>query len=278
MSLESIAFDPSKTASKFRQGSSASLASPTSQNTAWSPSGSLPQSAFVPPGKAKQPSIADEQSFLCPLFDRDDYLLAKAEADAESDDGAEDDVDERNIDPRLTQQTLTFDLRPIPSASSKRSSHSQRRSPHRQHRVRSIYPTHLAGRQPIVNTIRIHPNLDIRSFFDNVPFSTRTGPSQYPSEPQDAHTGNIFLPTWAMLPINTVPDPGSLRRTVPGVLQEATNLINSGRPVEDIIEKHPNIAALFDEEVFRNSGILSKWAVGMVHGVFLKGDDPDRSI
>lgn len=75
-----------------------------------------------------------------------------------------------------------------------------------------------------------------------------------------------------MLPINTVPDPGSLRRTVLSVLHEATNLINNGHPPEEIIEKHPNIAALFDEEVYNNSGILSKWAVGMVHGMFLKGN------
>ena len=44
-----------------------------------------------------------------------------------------------------------------------------------------------------------------------------------------------------------------------------------GVSIEQIIETHPNVAALFDEEVFRNSGILSKWAVGMVHGMFLKG-------
>ncbi|XP_014554700.1 hypothetical protein COCVIDRAFT_104348 [Bipolaris victoriae FI3] len=270
MSHDSV-FDPSKPTPKFGQGSSTSLASPPGQTTAWSPSANLPHSAFAPPGRGKQSSISEEQFFLCPLFDRDDFLLPKAEDEGESDDAGDDEIEERNIDPRLTQQASTFDLRPIPSSSSKRSSQSQRLSPHRHNRVRSIYSTHLVGRQPIVNTIRIHPNLDIRSFFDNTPFPTSAESSQY-SKSQDTHTRNLFLPTWAMLPINTVPDPGSLKRTVPSVLHEATNLIDNGHPVEEVIEKHPNIAALFDEEVYKKSGILSKWAVGMVHGMFLKGN------
>jgi hypothetical protein len=260
--------DPSKPPT-FRQGSGGSLTSPTSQSHAWSPSANLPQSAFAPPpGPGKQPGVGDEQPFLCPLFDRDDFLLPKAEGDGESDD---EDSEERNIDPRLTQQVSSFNLRHIPFSSSKRSSISQTRSPHRQNRVRSIYPTHLAGRQPIVNTIRIHPNLDIRSFFDNTYFSANPGSSEQLSGTQQTRSSNLFVPTWAMLPINTVPDPGSLKRTVPSILHEAASLINNGRPVEDVIEKHPNIAALFDEGAFNNSGILSKWAVGMVHGVHLRG-------
>jgi len=40
--------------------------------------------------------------------------------------------------------------------------------------------------------------------------------------------------------------------------------------VDFVIETHPNIAALFDEEEFKRSGILSQWAVGMVHSAQLK--------
>jgi hypothetical protein len=74
-----------------------------------------------------------------------------------------------------------------------------------------------------------------------------------------------------MLPINTVPGPGSLGFAFSSILQEAASLKNMGVSIEQIIETHPNVAALFDENVFGNSGILSKWAAGMVHGVFLKG-------
>ncbi|KAL6154243.1 hypothetical protein ACJBU6_07518 [Exserohilum turcicum] len=270
MSHESV-FNPSKPASKFRHGSAPSLTSPTTQNAAWSPSAPLPQSLFAPPGRGKHAGAGEEPSFLSPLFDRDDFLLAKAEAEAESEE-ADDDMEGSNLDPRLAKQASNFELRPIPSSSSKTSSHSQRRSPQRQHTIRSIYPTHLAGRQPIVNTIRIHPNLDIRRFFGKMAYSSTAEANQYSSETQNAQTNNLFVPTWAMLPINTVPDPGSLKRTVPSILQEAASMIGTGQPMQDVIEKHPNIAALFDEDVFNKSGILSKWAVGMVHGVFLKGN------
>jgi hypothetical protein len=74
-----------------------------------------------------------------------------------------------------------------------------------------------------------------------------------------------------MLPINTVPDPGSLKRAVPSILQQATGLMNMGVPVEQVIEIHPNVAALWDEDVYSHSGVLSKWAVGMTHSVYMKG-------
>jgi hypothetical protein len=75
-----------------------------------------------------------------------------------------------------------------------------------------------------------------------------------------------------MLPLNTVPGTGSLGFAFSSILQEAGSLKNIGVSIEQIIETHPNFAALFNEDVFRNSGILSKWAAGMVHGMFLKGD------
>ena len=155
--------------------------------------------------------------------------------------------------------------------SSTRPSRSRRPSPHRQNTIRSIYPTHLAGRQPMVNTIRIHPNLNLRNLFGNMPFSSSILSNYYPGDIQDTQISNLFLPTWAMLPINTMPDPGSLRRAVPGILQQAASLISMGVPLEQVIEIHPNIAALWDKEVYSHSGILSKWAVGMTHGVYMKG-------
>jgi hypothetical protein len=61
-----------------------------------------------------------------------------------------------------------------------------------------------------------------------------------------------------MLPINTVSGPGSLGFAFSSILQEAGSLKNIGVSIEQIIETYPNFAALFNEDVFRNSGILSK--------------------
>ena len=263
------AFDTSKSASKFRQGSSISLSSPRSQNAGWSRSASISSSSLAPLGKGKQPATGDtakDQTFLVPLFDRNDYLLARDEGGEESEE--EDNIQDSRIDPRLLQQVSNFNTA---APSSERPSRSQRPSPHRKNTIRSIYPTHLAGRQPIVNTIRIHPNLNLRNLFGNMPFSSSIRSNHYPRDIQDTQISNLFLPTWAMLPINTVPDPGSLKRVVPSILQQATSLMSMGVLVEQIIEIHPNIAALWDEEVYSHSGILSKWAVGMTHGVYMEG-------
>jgi len=265
MSHESV-FDMSKSASKFRQGSSISVASSTSQNAGWSPPTDISSSSFAPSGKGKQPATGDaakDQSFLVPLFDRDDYLLARDEAEEDSED--DDNFQDNRIDPRLLQHASSFDTSWNAAPSSKRP------SPHKQNTIRSIYPTHLAGRQPMVNTIRIHPNLNLRNLFGNMPFSSSILSNYYPGDIQDTQISNLFLPTWAMLPINTMPDPGSLKRAVPGILQQAASLISMGVPLEQVIEIHPNIAALWDKEVYSYSGILSKWAVGMTHGVYMKG-------
>lgn len=269
MSLES-AFDTSNAASQFRKGSNISMASPTSQNRGWSPSANNPASSFGR-GKGKQSATVDganDHHFLVPLFDREDYLLTRDEAGEESEE--EDKLQDNQIDPRLLQQGTNFDGVGN-AASSSKSSRSRRPSPHRKNTIRSIYPTHLTGRQPIVNTIRVHPNLNLRNLFGNMPFSSSIRSNHYPGDIQETQISNLFLPTWSMLPINTVPDPGSLKRAFPGIYEQATALINMGIPADQIIETHPNIAALWDEDVYNNSGILTKWAVGMVHGVYMKG-------
>ena len=268
-------YDMSKATQKFRQNSAVSITSPPSQSAGWSPSASIPSGSFPPMGKGKQsiPGLStSDQAFLVPLFDREDYLLAKSILDGESEE--DDDPDDGRIDPRLLQHTAaTFDVPAVPPSSSNMHSRSQRPSPHRQHAFRSMYPTHLAGRQPIVHAVRIHHNLSIGNMFSNdMSFSNSFMSAAYPADNQDGSSSDFHLPTWAMLPINTISDPGSLRGAIPNVLREAANMIRMGRPLEDLLEPHPNIAALFDEDVFNNSGILSRWAVGMVHGVCLKGE------
>jgi hypothetical protein len=211
------------------------------------------------------------QTFLYRPFDRDDFLLPRIEyEDGSEDDDSMDDM----IDPKLLHQVSEFDIGIPSTASSSRASQSQRPSPHRQSTVRSLYPTHLHGRQPIVNTIRIHPNLDISNLFGNIPFSNNVHnvqPGNFTANVPNLQVSDLSVPTWAILPVNTWSGAGTLEHAFSGVMQQATDLVNMGVPVEQIIETHPNVAALFDEDEFKKSGILSKWAVGMVHGAYLQG-------
>jgi hypothetical protein len=74
-----------------------------------------------------------------------------------------------------------------------------------------------------------------------------------------------------MMPVNTRPDPGSVKHAFQALYRDTTALIEGGLPIDIIIEVHPNIAALFDEDEYNKSGVLSKWAAGMVHSTLLKG-------
>jgi hypothetical protein len=123
----------------------------------------------------------------------------------------------------------------------------------------------------MVNTIRIHHNLDLRNLFGNMPFSSSVRANNYPSKIQDVQVGNLFLPTWAMMTVSTREDPGSLKDAFYGLYQGTAAIIEGGTPVEAVIETHPNIAALFNEEDYNKSGVLTKWAAGMVHSAQLKG-------
>jgi hypothetical protein len=203
--------------------------------------------------------------FLVILFDREDYLLAINENE---DDGNIDGDVENFIDPRLLNQSTILDaadasLEPLP-----RRHHSL---PRENNITRYHGLTPLSNRQPIVNTIRIHPNLNLRNLFGNMPFSSSVRANNYPSDTQDAQVSNLSLPTWAMMPINTRPDPGSLKNAFYSLYQQTAMLMSEGTPAEIVIEVHPNIAALFDEDEYNRSGVLSKWAAGMVHSAQLKG-------
>lgn len=74
-----------------------------------------------------------------------------------------------------------------------------------------------------------------------------------------------------MMVVNSKPGPGSLKYAFAAVIEEGTAMIEQGTPVDLVIESHPNIAALFDEEQYQRSGIVSKWAAGMVHSMMLQG-------
>jgi hypothetical protein len=144
-------------------------------------------------------------------------------------------------------------------------------SPEKVEAIRSIHVTHLLSRQSVVNTIRVHPNLNLRNLFGNLPFSSSIKTNNYPDEVQNVQVNNLYLPIWAMMTVSTRPDPGSVKFVFTNIIQEATAMIESGTSVEHILESHPNIGALFEESEFNNSRILSRWAAGMVHSTMLKG-------
>ena len=206
---------------------------------------------------------AEGGQFLSLIFDRQDYLLAVGDSE---DEGTPDSEVEAMLDPRLL-----YEGRNRPAGSPMDSSAIHKLPPDKGEAIRSIHVTHLRSRQSIVNTIRVHPNLNLRNLFGNLPFSSSIRTNNYPEEVQDVQVNNLYLPIWAMMTVSTRPDPGSVRFAFQNIIQEATAMIESGTPVELIVEAHPNIGALFDESEFNRSGILSRWAAGMVHSMMLKG-------
>jgi hypothetical protein len=197
------------------------------------------------------------------IFDRQDYLLAIGGSE---DEDTPDSEFEAMLDPRLLyegQNRLT--------GSPMDTSVIRKLSPEKANAIRSIHVTHLRSRQSVVNTIRVHPNLNLRNLFGNLPFSSSIKTNNYPDEVQTAQLNNLYLPIWAMMTVSTRPDPGSVKFAFLNIIQEATATIESGTPVELIVEAHPNIGALLDESELNKSGVLSRWAAGMVHSTMLKG-------
>lgn len=254
-----------------RHGSSASHVSTSehrlNRSTAQGSTASTSRSA----GKRSRSTVpsselVDGHQFLSLLFDRQDCLLTISESEDEED--TDDDLD-NTLDPRLFSEG---GKKPIGSPMD--TSASRLPSPERAEKrknVRSIHATHLSSRQPIIKTIRIHPNLNLHNLFGNLPFSSGVRANNYPEEVQETQVNNLFLPSWAMMTVSTRPDPGTIKLAFPPVLQEAMAMLDSGTPLELVIETHPNVAALFDEDEFNNAGILSRWAARMVHSLMLRG-------
>ncbi|KAF2825204.1 hypothetical protein CC86DRAFT_40346 [Ophiobolus disseminans] len=217
-------------------------------------------------GKQSVPTISLAQSsFLSLLYDREDFLQITNESEDEMD---TDEITEGVIDPRLLSSSSAFNV-----ASASIGSPMETSSPKKEHFAKTHGFSHLSNRQQAVNTIRIHPNISLRNLFGNMPFSSSVRTNNYPSEIQDQQVNNLFIPTWAMMSVNTRPDPGSLRDAFQSMKQEATTMMENGTPVQLIIETHPNIAALFDENKYNSSGVLSKWAAGMAYSARLKSND-----
>lgn len=210
-----------------------------------------------------------ERPFLAILFDRNDFLRTISESESENDD--DDVLDQAGyIDPRL----LSHSSHGVPRTSTRSRTAAASKEPRGGSEAGTgrVYGlTHLSNRQPMVNTLRLHPNLNHGNLFGNFPFSSSVRTNNYPREVQDAQVDNLFVPTWAMMTVNTRSDPGSVKTAFQWLRQEVSTMIDSGVPTEAILETHPNIAALFDEDQYSKSGVLSRWAAGIVHSTYLKG-------
>jgi hypothetical protein len=236
----------------------------------WSGSITLPSSFSAIPNKenlATEATDPTKRPFMSLLFDRDDYLRSTSEDNNENDMDGEVGATAHS---HLVSQGFAVDNVTV-SGSRSNVPQSQTRSSRAEQYRQSIKVTHLTGRQQTGRGIRTHPNLNLRDIFGNMPFSSSIRTNNYPPEMQDMQVKILFLPTWAMMTANTRPDPGSLRSAFVDVQKEATALLNSGAPINSVLERHPNLAALWDENEFNRSGILSRWAAGMVHSVRLKG-------
>jgi len=118
--------------------------------------------------------------------------------------------------------------------------------------------------------MRIHPN--VRNHFNNLSLSSSIRVNGYPRHIQDAQIRNIFVPNWAATSLNTVPDPGGLDDAFADIYQQATGLLRDGESITKIVGYHPNVAALYDQQEFDRSCLLSQWAARMVHSVKRQGE------
>jgi hypothetical protein len=81
------------------------------------------------------------------------------------------------------------------------------------------------------------------------------------------------LPSWSIMTANTksASGAGSIGFALTSFHARCTAMIRKGHAEKDVFGSVPNVAALFDEEKYRTSSVLSQWAASMVHSVTLKG-------
>ncbi|KAF5231494.1 hypothetical protein FANTH_13406 [Fusarium anthophilum] len=120
-------------------------------------------------------------------------------------------------------------------------------------------------------TLRTYPNYE--NNFGNLALSNSIRANGYPRHIQDAQIRNIFVPNWAATTLNTELDPGDMSNAFGDIYQKATSLLRKGEPTNHVIGHHPNIAALYDQDQFDRSCLLSQWAARMVHSVKCQGYD-----
>jgi hypothetical protein len=226
----------------------------------WSSANSI--SPFTPDAQSKVTQRAFTPStsqlpFLSLLYLREDFLRPTVECEESGLQGGVDETMDSTSSAQVREWVVDV-ARPARG--------------HTDERGRSIHVTHLMGRQTMLDEISLHPSLNLRNHFANMPLSSSIRTNNYSGYIQDLQVNNLSVPIWAMMTVNTRPDPGSIQDPFHDILQETGAMLANGMSIGQVIEVHPNIAALWDEDEFNRSGPLSKWAVGMVHSAKLKGE------
>lgn len=221
----------------------------------------LQSPALIPEAsRIKQESLL----FVFPLFNRLDYLLGAPTDDHDATPDAP-----RNADQtiRCLSSTGAYRGTPSPPLLSSHSSYSSLVFDQLACLGEPRVPVQTG--QSLAAFLRIHSNYG--NCFGNLPLSSSIRANNYPPGVQDAQLRNFTVPIWAVATLNTLPDPGGMREAFTSVYNEAMRLLQEGVALEKVVGAHPEIAALFDQEIFDKSTILSKWAAQMVHSVKLKG-------
>lgn len=253
----------------IRPGSSQSSTQYSGHRPSWPSYSPIQSTSPLRRGSESNLGANQDPAFLHILFDRDDCLLVGG--DDKDQDIKEGVVVNGKDDNKDAHEIRSGELSTIHEGTRVEANRTLVARPPLENYSRPIHATHGSSRQNIVDAIQIHANLDLGGLFATMPFSSNLQADHYPLRIENLQIKNMRLPTWAMLSINTNPSAGSLKNVFKKILDECARLIQSGIPVEDVIEKHPNIAALVDKDEFSRSGVLSKWAAGMVHSFQLQG-------
>ncbi|KAJ4985633.1 bZIP transcription factor [Stagonosporopsis vannaccii] len=102
------------------------------------------------------------------------------------------------------------------------------------------------------------------------PFDKAIGPH---NKIVEASLRELSVPLWAMLCLNTKSGPGSINCVFSRFQDAMSDLIQKGSRHGEVFGSIPNIAALYDEEEYKNSCLLSQWAAIVAHRVQVKGHD-----
>ncbi|KAK6079868.1 hypothetical protein SCUP515_03709 [Seiridium cupressi] len=103
--------------------------------------------------------------------------------------------------------------------------------------------------------------------FHNLPFSNSILANHYPRAIQQQQHNNVFRPLWSILPLTTRPGAPSVTESVAFTLRQARSLIQSGQSAEEVAGRNCNIAALFDENQYNRTNLLSKWSAQLVFSI-----------
>ncbi|ETS76534.1 hypothetical protein PFICI_11921 [Pestalotiopsis fici W106-1] len=103
--------------------------------------------------------------------------------------------------------------------------------------------------------------------FKNLPFSSAILANHHPPQIQQQQHANMFQSLWSILPLTTLPGPSSVKTSISSTLLQAQLLIKAGEPIDSVAGKSCNIAAIFNQEQYSHSRLLSKWAARLVFSI-----------